>query len=214
MMVMADVERNSDPHPATPEAPDTHAEPKQPHQTNHVTASPEPGVERVSDSSSEPRPKEGYALTQRRIHWIVAALVAVQLVVGVWIGTTTRQPANESLLDTLFKVHLVTGTLIFALMVTRLRLRRQLGVPPSPAGTPFDASLLARINHQGFYILLLTLPVLGWLAYASGEPASALFGGIHGALALTLAIAVCAHLAGVIYHTYVRRDGLLRRMTL
>ena len=97
-------------------------------------------------------------------------------------------------------------------MVARLKLRRRVGAPPPPAGTPVDPALLARINHYGFYGLLLLMPVIGWLAYAFDRPDATFFGSIHGALALVLFLAICAHIAGVIYHTKFRRDGLLSRM--
>jgi cytochrome b561 len=75
-----------------------------------------------------------------------------------------------------------------------------------------DAAVLARSNHLGFYVLLLALPLLGWLAYLSGGPAAAMWGAIHGALAQVLVLSIFLHLAGVIFHQYIRRDGLLRRM--
>lgn len=155
---------------------------------------------------------EGYSPQQRRIHWIVAALVAFQLILGILIGTINWQPENHSALRNILIVHLVTGTVIFGLMCKRLSLRRQLGAPPSPNGTPIDAAVLARSNHLGFYVLLLALPILGWLAYLTGGTAAATWGAIHGALAVVLVLAICAHLCGVIFHQYIRRDGLLRRM--
>ncbi len=155
----------------------------------------------------------GYSQLQRRLHWIVAALVVVQLLVGLWIGTTPRQPQNLAFIRNLLILHLATGTVIFGLMFKRWSLRRKLGAPPPSPGTPFDAAMLARLNHYGFYLLLLVMPVIGWLAYLSDRPGAHMWGSLHGALALTLLVAICAHLAGVIYHTAIRHDGVLRRMT-
>jgi cytochrome b561 len=185
------------------------------------------GTDRFED------PIEGYVPAQRRLHWIVAALVLLQLSVGVWIGGTSREPANAELLGRLFAIHGGTGVLIFVLMIIRLQLRRQLGAPPAPPGTPEDVARLARLNHQAFYVLLLTLPVLGWFALGAAGFGLSLFGivtlpspiaenhatalvlgRIHGGLALVLAAAILAHLAGVVYHTFIRRDGLLKRMAL
>ena len=36
---------------------------------------------------------------------------------------------------------------------------------------------------------------------------------LHWCGAVTIVSLILAHLAGVIYHTFVRRDGLLQRMT-
>ena len=36
---------------------------------------------------------------------------------------------------------------------------------------------------------------------------------LAAAVALTIILLIGGHLAGVVYHTFVRRDGLLKRMT-
>jgi cytochrome b561 len=161
---------------------------------------------------SELRPPEDYTASQRRMHWVVAALVLLQLVVGCYIGMLHSNRENASVLHALLPVHLIVGTIIFGLMVKRWQMRRRLGAPPPPVGTPPDAVILANISHRGFYVLLLAMPIIGWLAYGTDGRAASLFGGIHGGLAVTLAGGVCAHLAGVAYHTLIRRDDLLRRM--
>jgi cytochrome b561 len=159
------------------------------------------------------RPEGGYSRQQRWLHWSVAVLVVLQLTVGTIIGTLAEPSQHNTLVETLLTIHVIVGTVIFGLMVVRLLVRRRRGAPPSPEGTPFDASVLARVNHLGFYALLLTLPVLGWLAYLTKPPAAILFGSIHGAVAVILVLAICAHLSGVVFHQFIRRDGLLRRMT-
>jgi cytochrome b561 len=176
-------------------------------------AGPDLIVGEISGAESADRPSGKYTPRQQRLHWIVAALVLLQLAIGITLGFMPRQPDNQPFLDKMMILHLVIGTVIFVVMVVRWRLRRALGAPGSPPGTPYDASLLARLNHYGFYVLLLTLPVVGWLAFGAGGRAASILGGLHGALAFTLILAICGHLAGVAYHTYIRRDGLLERMT-
>ncbi len=163
----------------------------------------------VDDDAPAGRPPGRYALSQQQLHWVVAAAVVLQLLLGLWVGTTP--PARHG---AILVLHAVIGTTIFALMVSRLRLRRRLGAPPPPAGTPLDAAVFARANHLGYYALLLVLPVIGWCALLSRGAIGAAFGRVHLALALVLVLAICAHLAGVAYHGLIRRDGLLRRMTL
>ena len=187
-----------------------------------------PGTEAGTDGKPM-----GFLPAQRRLHWIVAGLVVVQLTFGMWIGAVSAQPGNAELLSRLFAVHGGTGALIFVLMLARLRLRRDIGVPPPTPGTPALAAMLARLNHHAFYVLLLALPVIGWFALgAHGVPLSlfgildlpapiaadhdsaVVLGRMHGGLALLLVAAIAAHLAGVVYHTRGRRDGTLQRMSL
>jgi cytochrome b561 len=158
-------------------------------------------------AGADPRPPGGYALRQRRLHWLVAAFVAVQLAVGLWIRANGASHHAGVL-----ALHAAVGTAIFFLVLQRFRVRQQLGAPEPPEGTPTEVAKLAQVNHLGYYVILLALPVFGWLAYLCQDKMREFFGGFHWAFAVTLMLAICAHLAGVIYHTYVRHDGLLRRM--
>src|ERR1700743_1896715 len=124
--------------------------------------------------NNEMRPEGGYAPRQRRMHWIVAGLVALQLVLGLIIGAT--QPASHRVV---LWVHAAIGSTIFVLTLLRWQLRRRVGAPAAPSGTPMDGAILARVNQLGYYALLLAIPVIGWCAY--------LFRGGFGAL----------HIAGV-----------------
>ena len=151
----------------------------------------------------ETRPQGGFAPRQRRLHWIVAGLVLLQLALGAIVGSTT--PADHRMV---LGLHVVVGSTIFVLMLARWQLRQRVGVPPPPAGTPVDAAVLARVNQLGYYALLLALPIIGWCAYLFGGA----FGALHAAGAAVLVLAIAAHLAGVAYHRWIRNDGLLQRM--
>jgi cytochrome b561 len=178
-------------------------------QDRPYTVSATPAGESVTNAE---RPACGYARQQKLLHWIVALLVLAQLAAGVWIGTMARE-GHEALLRKLLYAHLANGTLIFGLTAWRLSLRRSLGVPAPPPGTPVDATALALANHGAFYAILLALPVLGWLTYLSPRgPTHAVLAATHAGTALALALAICAHLAGVAYHSFIRHDGLLKRM--
>jgi cytochrome b561 len=149
------------------------------------------------------RPEGGYAPRQRHLHWVVAGLVALQLLLGFIIGAT--RPADHRVV---LWVHAAVGSTIFVLMLLRWQLRRRVGAPLPPSGTSADAAILARVNHVGYYVLLLILPVIGWCAYLFHGG----FGLLHVAGAGVLLLAIAAHLAGVIYHRWFRHDDLLQRM--
>jgi cytochrome b561 len=166
----------------------------------------------TDQSSCLTLPIEGYSRGQRLLHWIIAALVLFQLCLGILIGTMNGQMQFDSLMRNTLIVHLITGSLIFILTCARLVLRRRFGAPTSPHGTPVDAAILARINHLGFYVLLLAMPVVGWLAYLTPGRAGAAWGALHGGLAVILVLAICAHLCGAFYHHFIRHDGVVRRM--
>ena len=151
----------------------------------------------------EVRPEGGYTPKQRRVHWIVAGLVVLQLFLGVIIGST--QPSQHI---QIMWLHAAVGSTIFVLMLSRWRLRQRVGAPKPPPGTPVDAAALARANHLGYYALLLGIPVIGWCAYLFDSG----FGSLHAAGAGILVLAIVAHLCGVYYHRFIREDSLLSRM--
>lgn len=149
------------------------------------------------------RPKRGYAPRQRQLHWIVMVAVLVQLLLGCILGIV--QPKGHGWI---LPLHAAIGTTIFLMMLWRWQLRQRLGTPPPPLGTPEPATLAARVNHIGYYILLFAMPIIGWCTFGWGDG----FKAAHAAGAILLGLAICAHLCGVGYHTFIRQDGLLQRM--
>lgn len=104
-------------------------------------------------------------------HWLIAALVAVNLLLG-FLNDDLGRAARAWLMF----FHKATGITILALSVARLGWR--LGHRP-PA---FDAVLagweraLARLVHALFYVLLIGLPLSGWLLSSSSGRATDWFG--------------------------------------
>jgi len=175
-------------------------------------------------------PAPRYAAPSRWLHWLTAALVAVIIPLGLWIKYF--EPANEAFKLRLYNIHESLGVIVFVIVLIRL-LNRFLNPPPSlPADTPAIIRLAAHVNHWGLYALLVLMPVTGFLATnAWGFPLS-VFGVLplpvplgkdeeiakvlsllHWCGAIAIVSLIAAHLAGVIYHTFIRRDGLLQRMT-
>jgi cytochrome b561 len=149
---------------------------------------------------------------------------------GLWIKYF--EPANEAFKLRLYNIHESLGVIVFVIVLMRL-LNRWLNPPPSlPADTPAGIRIAARVNHWGLYALLVLMPITGFLATnAWGFPLS-VFGVLplpvplgkneeiakvlsllHWCGAVTIILLIVAHLGGVIYHTFIRRDGLLQRMT-
>jgi cytochrome b561 len=172
-----------------------------------------------------------YAAPLRWLHWIVVALVLIQLSLGVSISPVLV-PKDEQLAQILYNLHDGTGATIFIVMLVRAFVRLTNGAPPMPEGTPFWVRQLSGANHLAFYLLLLAQPVIGYLNNgANGYPLSyyglfdipsiiakddttaKTFSAVHLGVALTIVALIVLHLAGVAYHAVVRRDRLLQRMT-
>jgi cytochrome b561 len=170
-----------------------------------------------------------YAAPARCIHWITAALVGVIIFVGLWIAYF--RPEEEAFKLRLYNVHESLGVIVWVLTLIRLVYRRRHPPPPLAADTPAATRMVAHASHVSLYVLLLTLPVIGFLATnAWGFPLS-VFGALplpspvgkdetlakvlaalHRIGALAIIALIGAHIAGALYHTFIRKDGLLRRM--
>jgi cytochrome b561 len=170
-----------------------------------------------------------YAPTIRWLHWLVAALVLLQIGLGLWV--TQAAPADDALKMGLYATHDGVGLVIFTAMLARLAARLRHGALAPGPGTPEWSTRLARANHVAFYILLLVQPVLGWFNNgANGFPLSVfglfdipapigrsealagVFSAAHFTVAALLGLLIVLHLLGVFYHVAIRRDGVLRRM--
>ena len=171
-----------------------------------------------------------YPAASRWLHWLTAAMITVIIPLGIWIKYF--EPANEAFKLRLYNIHESLGVIVFVIVLIRLLNRYLNPPPPLPAGTPAVIRLAAHVNHWALYALLVLMPITGFFATnAWGFPLS-VFGVLplpvllgkneeiakilsllhwYGAIAIILLI--FGHLAGVIYHTFIRRDGLLQRMT-
>jgi cytochrome b561 len=167
----------------------------------------------------------------KTLHWMVAVLVIGMLMLGftmVWLvsGLGTKFQ--------LYQLHKSFGVLVWALVVVRLVWRWLNSRVPTlpPELKPWERAA-ASLTHRGFYVLLLVLPITGWIM-ASASPLgvptmvfglftlpnlvgsdAALEHGmklVHGGLALALAALLALHVAAALKHHFVLHDDVLARM--
>jgi cytochrome b561 len=176
-----------------------------------------------------------YSLTQRLLHWLIAVLVMVLLAIGLTFWTlgydgTVALFGNDST-NLLYKYHKTLGILVLVLMIVRVALRR---ATPPPAYTPPLAAterVVSRTAHLLIYVLLLGMPVGGWLATAAGgypvqffdwelpsligknEVLSEQLFRFHGIGGLVLTALLVLHIGAGLRH-WLRKDGISRRMSL
>ena len=103
--------------------------------------------------------------------------------------------------------------------------------PPLPADVPTPIRLIAGATHFLLYALMLLQVATGFIGNAAGGialvwyevlpipspigPDKALAGllsNLHLAGAIGLVLLIGGHVTGALYHQFIRRDGLLRRM--
>lgn len=158
-----------------------------------------------------PRPK-GYSAIQISLHWLIAALVVFQLVFGEDMGRALDAtedglpvPPDYALSTNL---HVYVGIAILVLAAIRLVMRLGRGTPPPPDSTPRWQSLAADVVHWAFYLLLIGVPISGLVAWYVTPEA----GDLHSIAKPAFIVLIALHVAAVLYHQFVTRDAVARRM--
>ncbi len=168
-----------------------------------------------------------YDRTARLLHWTIAALLLAQLFFGWWLGDIPRgTPARGYWVN----LHKSTGLLLALLIVLRLVWRLRHGAPALPDFVPRWQQKLAAASHHLLYLLMLLVPVAGYLASNFSKHGVKFFNtwvmppwgaddkAIYGVLnqthkigaALLLALIVL-HVVAALHHAW-RRDGVFARM--
>lgn len=176
-------------------------------------------------------PVEIYSPTARGFHWLVVVLLLVQVPIGFYMAYRGNDlNIWDGLTNGLYSSHKLIGVLILLVVLARLAYRVVHGAPaPEPTLEGWHR-LASGINHLGLYVLLLIVPVLGWIG-VSLYPALDIFGlfslpGLvaadqkasetvfewHGMAALALLAFAAIHIGAALYHYVIRGDNVLGRM--
>lgn len=169
----------------------------------------------------------GYPSTSKWLHWLIAACVLTMIPIAIVMVRVGRGPTQ----DTLYLLHKSFGILILALMLLRLLNRLIVGAPaPEPSLARWQRTV-SSATHGLLYVLLLLMPIVGWLAnsaYGAATPffglfelpnlvpkdralADKLFAG-HRFTGLVVAGLVLMHIGAALQHFIIHRDRVLQRM--
>lgn len=123
------------------------------------------------------QPLRRYSNVAVAFHWIVAALVLLQL----WLGFSFAEVPPGSERGALFTWHKTMGASILLLALLRLTYRLRNPPPPFPPELPRWERLAAVWNHRLLYLLLIALPIGGLVAVSGSAkgPTTPLLGGIQ-----------------------------------
>ena len=167
-----------------------------------------------------------YTRTAIALHWLMAALVLGTFVLGLWM---TELP-NSPLKLRSYNWHKWAGATFLALALLRLAWRWRHPPPPALPMPTWQARLASGVHHA-MYVLFFGVPLIGW-AYSSSLGYPLVWFGVlplpdwvpqdrelaraikpwHARAAWLLGLLVLLHLAAVIQHQWLLRDGLLKRM--
>ena len=107
-----------------------------------------------------------YAVAAIVLHWLIAIAIAVQVSIAWRMG---GKPTPQSF--ALIQLHKSIGISVLALSVIRLGWRLTNPPPPEPAGLATWERVLSQIVHWGFYVVMIGMPLTGWLMVSASKTA-------------------------------------------
>ena len=157
----------------------------------------------------------------------MAALILAQGVVG-WIGhEMERSPAKIDVMT----AHKSLGITLLLLVLLRLAWRIGHRAPPPPPGSGRWEIRAAWLSHLGLYLLMIALPLSGWLSASTSivpwklwwlipwpdiaAPNQALHEiaeEVHEVMVKLLIALLALHVAAALRHHFLKRNDVLRRM--
>ena len=127
-----------------------------------------------------------------------------------------------------FSIHKLTGLSILALMILRA-LWRVTNTKPVLNVRAWER-IAERTVHFLLYVVAIAMPLVGWMgSVAGGKPPhlgtfnfelpieknkalAGLFFDMHNTLAICLIVLFAIHVLAALYHHFIKKDGVLRRM--
>ena len=170
-----------------------------------------------------------YAPVMRRLHWLMAVLVALGYLLMEQRGIFPRGSGGRF---AMMQGHYWVGMAIFALALWRFFARRRYGAPVvTPALSGLQA-LAATLVHVALYLFFIVMPILGmsalWLdgkqvfipftqialptRLAENRDLAHTVEDLHGEIGEIFYWVIGVHIAAALYHHFVRKDDTLRRM--
>lgn len=174
---------------------------------------------------------EEYGSFTKALHWLMAALIAALVIVGLYMGELDRE---DPMRRELYGLHKSLGVLAMLLIIVRLAWLRSSPAPALPAVFTKNESRLVSTIKTVLYVLMLLMPISGYLmSVAGGRPVSffglfdlpslmgksegmhEFFEGAHSIMGYLIIITVLVHIAGAVKHRVKDKNGesdILKRM--
>ncbi len=171
------------------------------------------------------------------LHWLIALAVIANVVLGLDFADL---PDSDPSRFALAQLHKSIGLTVLVLSLARVAWRLVNPVPPLPQSMPPILRFTARSVQFLLYVLIVIIPLSGWafvsssplglptmyfgwfswphipfladLPRAAKKPLAHEIHAVHVFLAWSAIVLVPLHVAGALYHQFVRRDDVLLRM--
>lgn len=174
-----------------------------------------------------PQAAARYGRLSIALHWLMLALLALVCLLMELRGYFPRGSATR---DAMRLWHYMLGLSVLALVVLRVAARLRAGTPPIvPAPAAWQA-WPSKLVHLTLYLLMIGMPIVGWMIVSAEGHAVPFFGlelpplaakdhalaesaeDLHKLLGTIGYWLVGLHAAAALFHHHVVKDDTLRRM--
>lgn len=167
-----------------------------------------------------------YNRYSRWLHWLIAGLIIFMIFLG-W-----RLEDHDSMRLARVTLHKSVGITILLLSLVRIGVRLAYRAPAEPP-VPKWQLLAAKALHLGFYVVMIGMPLTGWLMVSTSvrpipyfglfdwphlpvpqtHDAHELFEAIHGLIAKAIIyLMVPLHVLAALKHQFIDKDEVLEHM--
>ena len=165
----------------------------------------------------------------RLLHWLVAIGIIALLYLGL---EQADMPRGDEKTRIRF-IHASLATVVLALMTLRILWRGLNETPAHPDGMPRWQAVTSQVVHWGLYAVVFAQLLAGAMVSGTGGRGLPFFGlfsvplpvgqdrdahelweEVHEFLWRPLAALLVLHVLGALYNHFVRRNDVLRRMTV
>lgn len=167
-----------------------------------------------------------YSRTAVILHWAVALLILATTTLGFYMMSIEEEPGSATYFDWHKSIGIVIASLVLARVLWRL-----MHVPAKlPSSVPSWQARLAHMTEALLYVLMVLMPVTGYLGASHSKAGVQLFGlttpkwavpdhaiaeqffSIHAVLVIALMALVALHVTGAVTHALWYKDTVFRRM--
>lgn len=166
-----------------------------------------------------------YGVVAKSFHWIIALLIIAMLIYGFFLEDIPKDYQPMA-----YNIHKLTGITILFLMILRGCWALINTKPSLPFGTKPWEEFAEKLVHRLLYLFVFAMPIAGWVgSTAAGH--SPHIGGTdlnlpieqnktladisfetHNTIAIILIVFVSIHVLAALFHHFIKRDDVLRRM--
>lgn len=171
---------------------------------------------------------DSYTATAKALHWLMALLLLALFVCGAYMSDLQLSPQKLQL----YSWHKWAGISALLLVLLRLLWRLFHAAPALPASMPLWLQKLSALAHAALYLLMLAIPLSGWLMssakgfpvvwfgvlrlpdlVAKNEGLGEILKEVHEGLNIALLVLVIGHALAALKHHFIDRDDVLLRMS-